>query len=217
MLSVPASFTYGTTGTAFTTGGSGTGAVGFSDGASTGCGSTHDRLISVSNASGSCSISASKAGDNDYNGPVTTGPRRSRWSRRTRRRSAAASRPASLTDDQQRVHDGRLGHRAVSFSDGASTGCTVDSRYRADLGQATPAARCSISASKAGDNNYNFPVRDGPAGTLVKANQAALVLSVRPASLTGHRHRVHDGGRARARSSFSDGASTGCAVDPRPG
>src|SRR5205814_204359 len=73
---VPGSITYGSTGTASTTGGSGTGAVTFSAGTSTGCSvNPSTGLISVSNASGTCSISASKAGDNDYNGPVTDGPK----------------------------------------------------------------------------------------------------------------------------------------------
>src|SRR5204862_462660 len=75
VLSVPVSITYGSTGTATTTGGSGTGAVTFSAGASTGCAVVASTgVISVSNASGTCAISASKAGDNNYNGPVTDGP-----------------------------------------------------------------------------------------------------------------------------------------------
>ena len=74
MLSVPASVTYGTTGDASTTGGSGTGAVSFSHGASTGCTvNSSTGLISVNNASGTCSISATKAGDNNHN-PVSNGP-----------------------------------------------------------------------------------------------------------------------------------------------
>src|ERR1041384_3029373 len=74
-LTVPASITYGSTGTATTTGGAGTGAVSFSA-TGTGCsvvGSTG--VISVSNASGTCAISASKAGDNNYSGPVSDGPK----------------------------------------------------------------------------------------------------------------------------------------------
>ena len=87
-LTVPASVTYGATGNATTLGGSGTGALTFSAGASTGCSvDASTGVISVSNASGTCSISASKAGDNNYNGPVSDDPRRSRSTRRTRVRS----------------------------------------------------------------------------------------------------------------------------------
>ncbi len=74
-LTVPASITYSNTGTATATGGTGTGAVTFSS-SSTGCsvdGTTG--VISVLNTGQLCSISASKAGDINYNGPVTDGPR----------------------------------------------------------------------------------------------------------------------------------------------
>ncbi|MGC0771315.1 MAG: MBG domain-containing protein [Candidatus Acidiferrum sp.] len=61
----PASVTYGTTGTATATGGSGTGALSFSAGASTGC-SVIGTTVSVSNAAGTCSLTATKAADNNY-------------------------------------------------------------------------------------------------------------------------------------------------------
>jgi hypothetical protein len=76
VLSVPASITYGSTGLASTTGGTGAGDVSFSDGLSTGCAvNASSGVISVSNASGTCAISASKAGDNNHNGPVSDGPK----------------------------------------------------------------------------------------------------------------------------------------------
>jgi len=72
---VPASITYGSTGLASTTGGTGAGAVSFSDGLSTGCAvNASTGVISVSNASGTCAISASKAGDNNHN-PISDGPK----------------------------------------------------------------------------------------------------------------------------------------------
>src|SRR5207253_547577 len=75
-VTVPTSITYGSTGSATVSGGSGTGGVSFSNGASTGCSvNAGTGVISVGNASGNCSISASKAGDNNYNGPVSAGPK----------------------------------------------------------------------------------------------------------------------------------------------
>ncbi|MGB9236960.1 MAG: hypothetical protein WCC04_21325, partial [Terriglobales bacterium] len=62
----PASVTYGTTGTATATGGSGTGVVSFSAGASTGC-SLSGSTVSVINVAGTCLLTASKAADNNYN------------------------------------------------------------------------------------------------------------------------------------------------------
>jgi hypothetical protein len=76
ILSVPASVTYGSTGTASVTGGSGTGAVTFSAGGSTGCVvDVSSGAISVLNASGSCAITASKSGDSHYSGPISDGPK----------------------------------------------------------------------------------------------------------------------------------------------
>jgi len=70
----PSSVTYGSTGTITTSGGSGTGAMSYSHGASTGCTvNSSNGVISVNNASGTCSVTATKAGDGTYN-PTTSAP-----------------------------------------------------------------------------------------------------------------------------------------------
>ena len=61
----PGPVTYGSTATLTATGGSGTGAVTFSAGASTGCSVTGDTL-SVTNASGTCTVTVTKAEDDNY-------------------------------------------------------------------------------------------------------------------------------------------------------
>jgi hypothetical protein len=61
----PSTVVYGSTATLSSTGGSGTGAVTFSDGASTGC-SVSGTTLSVTDASGTCSITATKATDTNY-------------------------------------------------------------------------------------------------------------------------------------------------------
>ena len=65
-VSGPSSVTYGATGTATVSGGSGTGALSFSAGSSTGC-SVTGTTVSVSNASGTCELTATQAADNNYN------------------------------------------------------------------------------------------------------------------------------------------------------
>ena len=73
-LTTPASIVYGNTGTATATGGTTNGAVTFSAGSSTGCSiDATTGVITVTNASGTCLISAEKAGNDDYL-PVTAGP-----------------------------------------------------------------------------------------------------------------------------------------------
>ena len=61
----PGTVVYGSTAALSTTGGSGTGVVTFSAGASTGC-SVSGTTLSVTNASGSCAITATKAADGNY-------------------------------------------------------------------------------------------------------------------------------------------------------
>ena len=66
-LTTPASLVYGTLANASVTGGSGSGAVTFSAGSSNGCSiDSASGAITVTNASGTCAISAEKAADNDY-------------------------------------------------------------------------------------------------------------------------------------------------------
>src|SRR5262249_23816029 len=65
-VNAPATLTYGSTATLTATGGSGTGALSYSAGTSTGCSVAGDQL-SVTNASGTCSVTASKAADDNYN------------------------------------------------------------------------------------------------------------------------------------------------------
>ena len=73
-LTTPASIVYGNTGTATATGGTTNGAVTFSAGASTGCSiDAPSGVITVTNASGTCLISAEKAGDDNYLA-VSAGP-----------------------------------------------------------------------------------------------------------------------------------------------
>ena len=73
-LTTPASIVFGATGNATATGGTTTGAVTFSAGSSTGCSiDSSSGVITVTNASGTCLISAEKAGDDNYLA-VTAGP-----------------------------------------------------------------------------------------------------------------------------------------------
>jgi hypothetical protein len=71
-VNAPSTLTYGATATLTTTGGSGNGAVTFSVGASTGC-TVSGSTLSVTNASGTCSVTATKADDGTYNA-ITSAP-----------------------------------------------------------------------------------------------------------------------------------------------
>jgi len=69
----PSSITYGSTGTATASGGSGSGTYSFSHGASTGC-TVSGTTVSVTNASGTCSLTATRAGDANYGVSSTSSP-----------------------------------------------------------------------------------------------------------------------------------------------
>src|SRR5437763_11939768 len=69
-IATPNPVTFGTTATLSTTGGTTNGAVTCSHGFSTGC-SVPGTTLSVSDVSGTCSITATMAGNNNYN-PVTS-------------------------------------------------------------------------------------------------------------------------------------------------
>ncbi|MBK7393837.1 MAG: Ig-like domain repeat protein [Chloracidobacterium sp.] len=62
----PGTVIYGSTPQLATTGGSGTGAITFSHGASTGCTVTSGGVLTVTNPNNSCSVTASKAADTNY-------------------------------------------------------------------------------------------------------------------------------------------------------
>ena len=72
-VTAPTNVTYGNTGTAAASGGSGTGAYTFNAGASTGC-LLSGPTVSVNNASGTCALTAVKAGDNNYNASAVSAP-----------------------------------------------------------------------------------------------------------------------------------------------
>ena len=65
-VATPSTVAYGSTSALSTTGGSGTGAVTFSVGASTGC-SVSGSTLSVTDPNGSCAVTATKAADASYN------------------------------------------------------------------------------------------------------------------------------------------------------
>ncbi len=64
---------YGTTATLSSVGGSGTGTVTFSVGASTGCNITSGTTLNVNNVSGTCIVTATKAADTNYNSAISVG------------------------------------------------------------------------------------------------------------------------------------------------
>ena len=120
----PSDITYGSTSTATASGGSGTGALTFSAGASNGC-SVSGTTVSVSNASGSCSLTVTKAADGNYN-EATSAP----FTVNLHKESHATLTMTGPTDitygsTGTATAPGGSGTGALTFSAGPSTGCSV--------------------------------------------------------------------------------------------
>jgi hypothetical protein len=167
----PSTIIYGNTAVLSTTGGSGTGAVTFSAGVSTGC-SVGGTTLSVIDASGSCDITATKATDANYlaatsaSVPVTLSK-----ANQAALTAISSPNPATYGTPATLSSSGGSGTGAVTFSDGGSAGCTVAGTTLTvvDVSQA-----CQVTATKATDNNYNV-VSSAP--LTVTLSKAAAVIT----------------------------------------
>lgn len=149
VIATPSTVVYGATSTLSTTGGSGTGAVTYNEGGSTGC-SISDSTLSVTNASGTCAVTATKAADANY-GSATS-----------------AELTITLQKADQIVTFGVLSGRtygaadfdvsatanstlSVTFSVGGSDNCTISGATV----HITGAGSCTVTAHQVGSDNYN--------------------------------------------------------------
>ncbi len=123
---------------------------------------------------GSCTITASQAGDDNYN-PATS-VARSFTINKAGQITVTVSAPADATFGQAGViatAAGGSGTGAYSFDAGTSTACTVDATSGAIVITAGTGT-CSITASRAGDANYN-----------ASAPSAAATINVHKAATAG--------------------------------
>ncbi|MFT3743463.1 MAG: MBG domain-containing protein [Pyrinomonadaceae bacterium] len=210
-VSTPSTVVYGNTATLSTTGGSGTGAVTFSSGLSTGC-SVSGTTLSVDDASGSCSITATKAADNNYNS-ATSAPLTVTLQAANQATLTAVSTPSTVVYGNTATLSttGGSGTGAVTFSSGLSTGCSVSGTT---LSVDDASGSCSITATKAADNNYNSATSAPLTVTLQAANQATLTAVSTPSTVVyGNTATLSTtGGSGTGAVTFSSGLSTGCSV-----
>jgi hypothetical protein len=164
----PGTAVYGNSFTVGTTGGSGTGAVTF---AATGaCSNTGGgALITVTSGSGECEITAFKAGDVNYY--EATSPLVLVAAMRAAQATLTVIAPDTLTYGTAAAlsTSGGSGDGAVTFSAGASTGCSVAG---SQLSVTNASGTCMVTATKQGDASYNGPLTSAAATvTLLKASQ----------------------------------------------
>ena len=160
--------TYNTQQTLTTTGGSGTGAVTYSVGASTAC-SVSGATLFITSGTGTCSVTAAKAADSNYSSatsaaaPVTVQPAGQAAL------TVNASSPATYNTQQTLTTSGGSGTGAVTYSVGASTACSVSG---ATLSITSGTGTCSVTATKAADTNYNSATSAAARVTVQPAGQA---------------------------------------------
>jgi hypothetical protein len=183
----PSSGTFGETLQIVSSGGSGTGAVSYSVGASAACAlhSGDAAKLDITAGSGSCSVTATKAGDGNYNSITSA----------VRAVTVSKANQAALTVDSPDA--GTFGdHLAMSASGGSTAGAisfavTGDSdacsilTSGADAGKLAITAgsgTCKITATRAGNGNYNDVTSAAHTVTVSKANQTISVTTSAPAS-----------------------------------
>ncbi|MBA4697091.1 MAG: fibronectin type III domain-containing protein [Legionella sp.] len=176
VTATPSSIVYQGTSTLSTSGGSGTGAVTYTV-ASGSCSITGTTLTGT--GVGSCSVTATKAGDTNYQ-PITSSPITVTVTQASQANLTASATPSSI------VYQGTS---ALSTSGGSGTGSvtyTVGSGSCSITGATltgTGVGTCSITATKAGDTNYQ-PITSSPITvTVTQASQATLTAIAAPSSI----------------------------------
>ncbi len=146
--STPGTVIYGSTSTLSATGGSGTGIVTFSAGASTGC-SVAGTVLSVTDASGTCTATAAKAGDKRYL-PATSAPITVVLAKANQTIVFGALSDRTFGEPDFDVSATSSSGLVVSFSSLTPSVCTVTvaTVHLASVGT------CTIRASQAGNGNY---------------------------------------------------------------
>ena len=210
VAATPSTVIYGSTSTLSATGGTGTGAVTYGVGTSTGCSVAVD-ILSVVNASGTCDVTATKAADNNYN--VVTSAALPVILQKANQAALIVVDPSPVVYGSTPTLSttGGNGTGAVSYSVGASTGCSV---VGSTLSVTDASGLCSVTATKAADNNYNVVTSAALPVTLQKANQAALTVVATPSTVIyGNTSTLSiTGGSGTGAVTYSAGASTGCSI-----
>jgi hypothetical protein len=212
LVTGPISVTYGYTETITTSGGSGTGEMSYSAGVSTGCTvEASSGVITATDASGSCTVTTTKAADATYEAqssaeyPVTLN-----------KRAVILSGDRTYDGTDTAAYDilsiaNIFGTDDVTVASGS---CTLES---ADVGlrSITSLGTLALDGSDAG----NYTLTDASGSVMItQADQETLIVTG-PISVTvGSTGTITtSGGSGTGAMSYSAGASTGCTVDTSSG
>ncbi len=171
-ITAPDTMTYGDADAEVSvSGGSGTGATSYVVTGSTACSLVSGKLH-VTSGTGTCTITATKAADNNYS--PQSGTKVVAISKAAQA-TLAITAPASATfgaADAAITTTGGTGTGAITFSAGSSTGCAiVGGKLHVTAGNGT----CALTAIQAADSNYAATTSDSYTVTLDKAESTISV------------------------------------------
>lgn len=203
--------TFGASATLFANGGSGTGAVTYSatDGTATGCSVSGTTL--TADTAGTCTVTATKAADGNYEA-ISSAPTTVTFGKATQAALTVTSTGSTYGTALTLTTSGGSGTGAISFTatDGTASGCSVSGSSLST----TSAGTCSVTATKAADENYEEASSAATTVTFAKATQAALTVTSTDGTFGTPLTLTTNGGSGTGAVSFTatDGTATGCSV-----
>jgi len=165
-VATPGTVTFGNTSALSTTGGNGTGAITYTAGGSGGC-SVSGSTLSVVNASLTCTVTATKAADSNYNS-VTSSAITVTLQKANQATLTAVATPGAVTygNTSALSVSGGSGTGGVTYTAGGTGGCSISG---STLSVVNASLTCTVTATKATDGNYNATNSSALSITLNKA------------------------------------------------
>jgi hypothetical protein len=207
----PTGGTYGEPITLTAGGGSGTGAVSFSasNGTATGC--TVSGIELTSTSAGTCLVTATKAGDEEFE-PATSAQATVTIAKAAQAALTVTSISGTYGEPITLTTGGGSGTGAVLFTaiNGTATECSVSGTELT----ATSAGTCRVTATKAGDGNFEAATSTQTTVTFAKKSQAALSVTSTKGTFGTPVKLNASGGSGTGAVSFtaSNGTATECSV-----
>ncbi|MCX5762581.1 MAG: MBG domain-containing protein [Gemmatimonadetes bacterium] len=165
-------------------GGSGSGAVTFSAAGSTACTVTTVGAVTATAGTGTCDISVTKAADDNYLAATSTTVSLTVTKASQAPLSVSASGTATFGDASVLLAtSGGSGTGSVTFDATGSTACTVSPAGMLSIISGT--GTCAITATNAGDTNYDPITSTAFTITINKASQGSLAVTGPPTATYG--------------------------------
>ncbi|CAB4663949.1 unannotated protein [freshwater metagenome] len=171
---------FGSTLNLATSGGSTNGQVAWSAGSSTACTISSSGVVSITSGTGTCSVTATMAGSNDYE-PVSSASFGVNISKANQTALTIVDTEVTFGQTLSLVVAGGSGTGALTWEEVSGT-CTI-SGTTLTVGSAGSA--CVIRARRAGDSNYNLRVSADTTINVVRASQSGFSITNTNSFVTG--------------------------------